>query len=141
VIAPTHSAILEHQIAIVARLSADSTLMGEVSGIFDSGGVPEFQAYPFLVMGEHIETPWPVFRSVGRNLLLLIHIWSQQPAFDEALLILDDLIRLLDEKPLGTLTNFSNSKLTYEMGVQQNDPDDSTIRHMPVHFRALSAAL
>jgi Protein of unknown function (DUF3168) len=140
-IEPTYSAILEHQIAIIARLTADSALMARVSGIFDVGGVPEFQAYPFVALGEHVETPWPVFRKVGRNLLLLFHIWSQQPSFDEALLILGDLIRLLDHKPLGTLTHFGNSKLEYEMSAQQNDPDDSTIRHMPVHFRALSVAL
>lgn len=134
-----HTAILELQDAAMAVLKADTTLMSRAKGIFDAGGVPENQAYPYVAFGEHVEVPFLYFGNLGRNTLLMLHIWSQQPSFKQALLMLDDVVRLLDGKKL-TLTNFDNIRVWYEWSTQLNDPDDTTVRHIPVRFRSLATA-
>src|SRR3990167_11028006 len=60
--------------AVFALLSADSTLMAMVAGIFDAA--PEGTAYPFVQIGEAFEVRQDTFQREGKVCILDINIWS-----------------------------------------------------------------
>jgi hypothetical protein len=65
------------QTAVYETLTADSTLMSAVNGIYDH--VPQSTLYPFISIGEDIATD---FDSQGYNGALVnfdINIWTREP--------------------------------------------------------------
>jgi len=67
----------EVQEAVYALLTANTTLAGIVSGIYDLNNIPPTATFPHVVLGETTMAPFNVFGAPGQNITLAIHTWSK----------------------------------------------------------------
>ncbi|MFD9064184.1 DUF3168 domain-containing protein [Kitasatospora purpeofusca] len=121
------------QAAVHALLTGDAELSGQITGVHDY--VPEGTAYPYVVIGEAIETPNNRHRGLGRQTVLTLHVWSQYRGYGEALAIGARVMALLDHQPL-TITGLTHVSTRYEMGQTLTDPEPpGDIRHLVHRYR------
>lgn len=118
------------QTALYARLSADATLDGRISGVFDH--VPETQTFPYVVVGEATVTSQGAHDRFGARATVTCHVWSAYHGFSEALAIADDLVRLIDHQPLA-LDGHHTVAVRLEQTITMRDPD-TDLRHVAVRF-------
>lgn len=68
------------QQAVVAAVQADAALSDELSGIFD--GPPPRARFPYLAIGDALESDWSTKTETGRELRLPLILWDdgEEPA-------------------------------------------------------------
>jgi hypothetical protein len=130
----TTSPALEVQRAFYSRLAADTALGDLVAGVHDE--VPEPAEYPYVVVGEAIETPRNWHGGFGREVVETLHIWSRYRGFAEALNIATRITQLLDHQPLS-LPGHRVISVRHEFLQTLRDPDPA-IRHVPQRFRIVT---
>lgn len=64
------------QQAIYDILTADMTLMNQITGVFDF--VPDNQEFPYVQIGEFTTAPFQTFDRYGQEATVTIHVWSQR---------------------------------------------------------------
>lgn len=128
------TALDQIQVALVSRLKNDTALMALITGVFDFASVPVGQAFPYVTLGDSTETDDSVLSDIGYDTTQTLHIWSKYLGFKEARGILRNLNRLLNHQTL-TLSSQHCVGIWYEFSQPLNDPDDNTLRHMPVRYR------
>ncbi len=123
--------------AVYVRLTGDEELTDMVSGrIFDH--TPEDTPYPYIVVGEAIESPDNWHGGFGRQTVLTLHVWSQYRGFTEALRIAARLMALLDHTPLA-VDGLAHIATRYESSEALTDPEPpGNIRHVPIRFRVVT---
>ena len=133
----TQTSLGELQTAIYTRLTNDATLAGVITGVFDFANVPLNQAFPYVTIGDATEAPNNTLGRRGYDTTLTLHIWSKYKGFKECQTILARMNYLLDQNvlPLASQTSVS---MMYDFSQTMNDPNDQTIRHMPVRYRAFN---
>ncbi|MGH3599812.1 MAG: DUF3168 domain-containing protein [Pseudonocardiaceae bacterium] len=119
------------QAAIFSRLTADVTLAGLVTGVFDE--VPEDAAHPYVVVGEAIETPRNAHAQFGREVVVTLHVWSRYRGFAQAITIVNRITALLDQQPMS-IAGHAVVSVRHEFTQTLRDPDPE-IRHVPIRFR------
>jgi len=130
------SAVLPVQDAVLAALKADAALMALIGGVFD--WVPEDQPYPYIVIGEAIETPDNSHDSHGSNLVITLHVWSKYRGYAQALTIAARVRALLEHRPL-TVAGHRHVATYYVSQQTITDPEPpGDIRHVPISFRVLT---
>lgn len=130
------SAVLPVQDAVLAALTADSTLMALIQGVYD--WVKEDQAYPYIVIGEAVETPDNTHDSHGSNTVITLHVWSKYRGYRQALRIAARVRALLEHRPL-TVTGHRHVATYYVSQQTITDPEaPGDIRHVPISFRVLT---
>jgi hypothetical protein len=127
-------ATLDIQTAMYGVATADGTLMGLVSGVFDE--VPGGTNKPYVAIGEALETPDNSHDRFGRESVVTWHVWSDHQGFAEALGIANRLIEIFDHKTL-TVANHTTVSVRFEFLQTLRDPDPE-IRHVPVRFRVVT---
>ncbi|MFE2106637.1 DUF3168 domain-containing protein [Kitasatospora sp. NPDC059463] len=121
------------QAAVYTQLTTDAELRAMVTGVYDY--VPEGTAYPYVVIGEAIETPDNRHHGFGRQTVLTLHIWSQYRGYSEALAIGARAMAVLDHQPL-TISGLHHVSTRYEMGQTLTDPEPpGDIRHLVQRYR------
>lgn len=125
------------QEAIYGVLSGDATLGALITGVFDH--VPEGTAYPYVVIGEALETPDDSHDRTGRHTVETLHIWSDHRGFSQLGAIAARVVALLDHQPL-TVAGHHHVVTRYEFGQQLNDPDPH-LRHTVLRFRVVTEQL
>ncbi|MEV1006130.1 DUF3168 domain-containing protein [Streptomyces sp. NPDC049881] len=129
---PTSPA-LPVQRALYARLNGDDELSGLVSGVHD--GAPEPAPYPFVVLGEAMETPDNSHSGYGRQTVVTLHVWSRARGFAEGHGIAVRLVQLLDHQPLA-VEGHHHIVTLYEFMQTLTDPEPpGDIRHVVLRFR------
>lgn len=132
------SSLNDIQKALYVKLTADTTLMSMISGIFDY--VPDNKPFPQVIIGEFIENRWNVFGRSGKDVLASIHIYSDKNGNKEAFTILNRLNEILDNTTL-TITNHSLVSIQFEDNTVWNAiPSDSNpkeIREVIARYRIL----
>lgn len=128
------TALDQIQVAMVAKIKADTQIMAIITGAFDFAVVPVNQAFPYVALGDTTETDDSVLADIGYDTTMTLHIWSKYPGFKEARTILGHLNRLFNHKSL-TLSSQHCVGIWYEFAQPLNDPNDNTLRHMPVRYR------
>ncbi|WP_436772069.1 DUF3168 domain-containing protein [Yinghuangia sp. YIM S09857] len=124
------------QRAVFARLTGDAELMDVVTGVYDY--LPEDAPYPFLNLGEAIETPDNRHGGFGRQTVLTLHIWSKYRGYAQARDINDHLIRLLDHQPL-ILDGFDHIATRHEDTQMITDPEPpGDLRHGITRVRVVT---
>ncbi|MDN3021537.1 DUF3168 domain-containing protein [Streptomyces sp. S.PB5] len=124
------------QDAVLAVLTADAELMALVKGVFD--WVKEKQPYPYVVLGESIETPDNTHDSHGSNTVITLHVWSQYRGFHQARTIVTRLRALLEHRPL-TIAGHRHVATYFVSQQTLTDPEPpGDIRHVPISFRVLT---
>lgn len=130
------SAVLPLQDAVLALLKADADLMALAQGVFD--WVKEGQAYPYIVIGEAIETPDNSHDSHGSNTVITLHVWSKYRGYAQALTIAARLRALLEHRRL-TIAGHRHVATYYVSQQTITDPEPpGDIRHVPISFRVLT---
>ncbi len=126
----------ELQRAIYGVLSNDTTLGALVTGVFDWGGVPESQAYPYVTIGDATEVPFNTLGKRGYQTTVTLHIWSRALGFAEVYSILARLNTLLDQEPLSLQTQ--THIFTMLDNTQTLDDPDGLTHHVAVRYRCLT---
>lgn len=130
------SPMLPVQAAVYARLTGDATLTGMISGVYDY--VPENAAYPFVVIGEALETPDNRHGGFGRETVITLHVWSQYEGYAQALRIGERVTALLDHQPL-TIPTVSHIATRFEFAQTLTDPEPpGNIRHLVLRYRVVT---
>ena len=106
------------QQAIYQALTADSTLMGLVAGVFDRS--VQGTAFPYVTIGESTGSDWSTKTTSGMEQNVTLHIWSRQGGRAEAASIMVRIHTLLHQASL-TVTGqalvsirFTGSSITLE---------------------------
>lgn len=128
--------MLPVQVALLAVLEGDDELMAQISGVFDY--VPEDAAYPYVVIGEAVETPDNRHGGLGRQTVVTLHIWSKYRGHAQGLAIGARVMALLDHRPL-TVPGLHHVATRYEMAMTLTDPEPpGDIRHLVHRYRVLT---
>lgn len=127
--------------ATPAAAAVQAAVYAAASGAGVAGGrvydyVPEPATYPYVSVGEAIETPDNSHGEFGRSVLITVHVWSIYRGFAEALGIARQLVELLDHRPL-TPAGHAAVAVRFEQLQTLRDPDPQ-VRHVPVQFRVIT---
>lgn len=124
------SALAPVQQAIFTRLTGDTALMAVITGVHDT--VPEPSLYPYVVIGESIETPDNQLGQFGSRISATLHIWSRYRGMAETNTIINHVVRILDHAPvaIGGRTLIA-VRLEQILTLRDTDPD---LRHGVVRF-------
>lgn len=126
-------AALPTQAAIRDALLADVPLMDLITGVFD--WVEEKQPYPYIVVGEAMETPANSHDRFGSEVLETLHIWDQSRGFAQSLTIAARVIQALDHTPL-TIVGHVHRWTRFVSQQTLRDPEPpGDLRHVPMTFR------
>lgn len=87
------------QQSIHSLLAQDSELMGRVGAVYDQ--LPLNAVWPCLVFGQADARDWSTKTAQGTQILLDLHVFSDQPGRSEALAVLDRLSVLLHKQQLA----------------------------------------
>lgn len=129
------SALMDIQRAIYDLLTGDEVIMSLVSGVYDE--VPEDAEFPYVTLGDAMESPRNSHDSIGRETVVTLHVWSKQAGFTEANTVLGELVALLDHRPLDVENHFHIST-RFEFSQALRDPDP-LVRHIPARFRIVTS--
>ncbi|MFG2307668.1 DUF3168 domain-containing protein [Streptomyces sp. NPDC048566] len=122
--------------AVLARLTGDEELMSLATGVVD--WVEEGRPYPYIVIGEAVETPDNSHDSHGSNTVITLHVWSKYRGYAQALTIAARLRALLEHRPL-TIAGHRHVATYYVSQQTLTDPEPpGDIRHVPISFRVLT---
>lgn len=69
---------LELQKTIYETLTGDAPLMALVTGVYDSGAVPEYTAFPYVTIGENPMDERSNHTWRGWKAPVTIHVWYQE---------------------------------------------------------------
>jgi hypothetical protein len=128
--------MLPVQQAIYTLLTGNAALMDTISGVFDYP--PEDDVYPYVTIGEAIETPDNSHDRFGRETVITLHVWSQYRGFAQALAIGAKITALLDHQPL-TITGLDHIVTRHEFSQTLTDPEPpGDIRHVVLRYRVVT---
>jgi hypothetical protein len=119
--------------AVRVALTADAELMNLVQGVLD--WVPEKQPYPFVHLGESLETPDNAHDRHGAQVLQTLHVWSQYRGYAEGLTIANRIIHVLDHTPLVIAGHVHRWTRFVSMQTLTDPEPPGDIRHLPMTFR------
>ena len=122
------------QTAVYELLTADTALMGLVTGVFDE--VPEGTRYPYVVLGESMEQPDNTHDGFGRETVETLHTWWDRRGMAQGKAIMSRLVELLDHQPL-TIVGQHHVVTRYEFAQTLRDPNPK-LRHGIQRFRVVT---
>lgn len=128
------TALWPAQKAVYARLSSSDSLTSR-AGVYDH--VPEDADHPYVTVGEGTEVPFDAHDRRGASLTLTLHVWSRYRGYREALDILADVDRLLDQRGGADPLQVDGHRRVFTRRESYNtttDPDPD-IRHVPATYR------
>ncbi|MFJ6019781.1 DUF3168 domain-containing protein [Nocardiopsis alba] len=96
---PPRSALAPTQDAIYARLTEDGELRALGVVVYDF--VPEGAGYPYVVVGDAMETSTGTHGRYGWTLVFTVHVWSDYRGNSEVSAIADRVVALLHLQPLA----------------------------------------
>lgn len=133
-----HSSLLDVQKAITTVLTASSAFTTSCAGPFDPA--PLNQPFPYVAFGEHTESSWYQFQKASKQIDFVMHIYSQQPTYAEAMNILDVICSVIEAQKL-TLTsgNFTNVAIIFKSSRKVPEPDGIT-RHIQSNWKVWNSA-
>ncbi|MFE6223330.1 DUF3168 domain-containing protein [Streptomyces sp. NPDC057854] len=124
------------QAAVYARLTGDEQLSALITGVYDY--VPEDVAFPYVTVGEAIETPDNTVAGLGRETVVTLHVWTRARGHAKGLAIAARITALLDHQPL-TLAGAHHVATRYEFGQTLTDPEPpGDIRHVVLRYRVVT---
>lgn len=141
------SPMLGVQGAMVALLRGDTALLAMVgamrgataspaSTVYDY--VPEDVPYPFIVIGEAIETPDNRHGGFGRQTVPTLHVWDQYRGYARVLRVGARVTELLDHQPLN-VPGLSHVATRFEFSQTLTDPEPpGDIRHLVLRYRVVT---
>ncbi len=102
------------QVAVFQRLANDGPLNNVIEGVYDY--VPQDTPKPYVTIGEQTLTPFDTKTSLGDNITLVLHCWSDYKGKSEAYNIIDLMLQALSKAPLDIEGAFSLFHFQRESG-------------------------
>ncbi|MDX2623853.1 DUF3168 domain-containing protein [Streptomyces sp. WI03-5b] len=128
--------MLPIQRAIYTTLTEDADLTDAIAAVYDY--LPEDVPYPFVVIGEAIETPDNAHDRYGRQTVVTLHVWTQARGHTPGLTIAKRVTQLLDHQPL-TLEGLDHVVTRHEFSQTLTDPEPpGNIRHVVLRYRVIT---
>ncbi|MFD6421707.1 DUF3168 domain-containing protein [Streptomyces sp. NPDC060198] len=128
--------MLPIQRAVYAVLTGDEPLGALIAGVYDY--LPETADYPFVVIGEAIETPDNSHDRYGRQTVITLHVWTQARGHTEGLTVAARVTALLDHRPL-VLDGLDHVSTRHEYSQTLTDPEPpGNIRHVVLRYRVIT---
>lgn len=127
------------QAGIYATLSADTELMGLVTGIYD--GPPEDATLNYITLGEMTSTPDGTHDGEGRQTVAMIHSWARAEGMASVNAIGARIVALLWHRHAelqAHVTGHTVWRVEHEFGQALVDPQPG-IRHRVDRFRIWSS--
>lgn len=127
------SALWPVQVALVAALKGAAgvkALLGDPARVYD-GQAPQGAAMPYVVVGDHTETPRNLLARRGWESTITAHVFSAQEGSKEALAVLAAMDAAL-ASPLA-VTGHGAARLKPDFSTVLVEQDG--IRHVPVRYR------
>lgn len=130
------SSLLPTQQAITTALTSSTAFTSICAGPLDSALVNPSaqinQAFPYAAFGDHTESPWYQFQRTSKQVIFIIHIYSQQTTYQEAMTILNVINSIIEAQTLslpgGSYTNIQNGVM-FISATRIPEPDGIT-RHL-----------
>lgn len=120
------------QQAMYTRLSGDTELVTTLgAAVYDH--VPDGAPMPYVVIGDVTEAPNDTMGVTGRDLTVVVHVWSQYQGMKQVKQIADRVDDLLDRWS-PTVTGWSAVQMQQEFFETFMDPDGVT-RHGVQRYR------
>jgi hypothetical protein len=143
---PSKSPINALQKVVVNRLKADATLttlLGAADRVVDQPR--ESMPHPYVRVGEFISTPDNTHTTIGRNVVMTLHIWTRKRGNLDGQTISSRIVELLDHQAaaLDALLRPEGHRVVSiraEFDQALTDPDPE-IRHHVLRFRVATAQL
>jgi len=123
--------LVETQRAIYQALTADPTLTGMITGVYDH--VDQGTAYPYVVIGEDGASEWDTDTEQGAESILTIHSWSREKGRMQTKDIQQAIYELLHRAEL-TIMDAIFYSIFWEFSDSFLEPDGET-RHGVMRFR------
>ncbi|KLL11579.1 MULTISPECIES: DUF3168 domain-containing protein [Protofrankia] len=106
-----------------------------ITGVFDD--VPEGQEFPYVTLGDAVETPDNDHGGFGRESVMDIHVWTRERGHSQGADIANQIIRLLDHQAL-LIDGWRHIVTRYLRQQAMRDPDPE-IRHRVLQFLVITA--
>lgn len=113
------TSLLPLQGALYTRLSNDTAIMNQVTGVYDE--VPEGTTFPYISLGEDTVTDWSTKTNSGEEITHTLHIWSDATGKVQTKQIMNNILQALST-PLSVSGFFVSMDQVEFMNVLQ-DPD------------------
>lgn len=117
--------LLEIQKAIYAKLTADTTLMAMISGVYDR--VKENTAYPYVALAEMDAQDWSSQTTAGLESNVFVEVFSRGGGRKECLTICERIHTVLHDASL-TMTGHRLVQIRFVRGTTQLLADGLTTR-------------
>lgn len=103
-----------------------------LTGVYDEAGIPDGATYPYVAYGDMAAGRWDTFSRDGETMDFIIHVWTQQRGYKQAMEITTRLKAILGNVNLSA-TGFSLAKCLFARYSRVHDPKDD-IEHIVVVF-------
>jgi len=123
------------QAGLYALLSADATLAGLVSGVYD--GPPEDAALDYVAIGEMSSGAAGTHDGEGRATTAVLHTWTRAASHRPGNVIGARLVALLTHRHAdldGKVTGHTVWRVAHDFAQTLVDPDEPALRHRVDHF-------
>ncbi|WP_239647188.1 DUF3168 domain-containing protein [Nocardiopsis salina] len=135
---PARRPMADIQSALYQRLTAEDADLG--AAVYDYVPEPTAASWPYVTIGEAIETPANAHTFIGRDTTVNLHVWSKYRGFAEANAVANRVTALLDHRPadldVGDGQYVTSLRFEFGQTLRDENPD---IRHVVTRFRIRTA--
>lgn len=135
---PARRPMVDIQTALYQRLTAEGADLG--AAVYDYVPEGDQASWPYVTIGEGIETPANSHSFIGRDTTVYLHVWSKYRGFAEANMVADQMNALLDHQPgeldMGPGQYVTSIRFEFSQMLRDTDP---TVRHVAIRFRIRTA--
>lgn len=135
---PARRPMADIQTALYQRLTAPGVGLGAV--VYDYVPEGEAASWPYVTIGEAIETPANAHDFIGRDTTVNLHVWSRYRGFTEANTVANRITALLDHRPgeldVGPGQYVTSIRFEFSQTLRDTDPE---VRHVAIRFRIRTA--
>lgn len=135
---PARRPMADIQTALYQRLTAPGADLG--AAVYDYVPEGDAAAWPYVTIGEAIETPANAHDYLGRDTTIYLHVWSRYRGFAEANGVANRLTALLDHRPdaldLGPGQYVTSIRFEFSQTLRDENPE---VRHVAIRFRIRTA--
>lgn len=112
------------QQAVYTALIGDTTLMDAISGVYDEVDQDD-ESFPYVTIGENIQSAWDTDDDPGDSNLFAIHVWSREGGRKETKVINGYIYDILNRNRLS-VTGYQTVDCIAENSRVDKDPDGKT---------------
>ena len=123
----------EHSAEIPLRTALNLRMSNGIQAPVFNGNAPRDQIFPYVIIGESVESEFGTKTSAGANLLLTMHIYTEEDGYDQIDTLKGQMLRSISGPPV---TLDANWKLIWtEMDGSSKYRYDTTTAHCVVYLR------